>query len=315
MRPFPSLSRLNLLRPPDWRIQRAYEILQQNARASKLHDDNFVVRLKEFLLWRLVAETASDLLHLRIEMPDLFLAFEFHERSEPRLLWVLEARVLAGQAPAAIAAKIGIPPEAVSAYIHAYFDVGERLNCDDFIRQEVLSPLMKNGTSVEYIWKQVAYDHGPAAFEELVSAGNRKKVPAVNAGDADEVFRGLLRHKLTVAVHSLDPASHASTCELLHAYVHLARQQRDDSPELTDIERHVKAMMDSIPWTKSDQRNEVLSPDVAKFDDCAAELRSDELMRVAAGENVVEDILKMKLPPPSRSRDGQGLEDPNSVFE
>jgi hypothetical protein len=59
-------------------------------------------------------------------------------------------------------------------------------------------------------------------------------------------------------------------------------------------------MIKSIPWTRGRTDRDKVNPNVAKYMDCAVELRDHELMAVALGNELPDfaEKMAMKLPPP-----------------
>ena len=84
----------------------------------------------------------------------------------------------------------------------------------------------------------------------------------------------------------------------------LALEQSDaaQDQQRTSHERHVKTMLDSIPWQLGDLDNikDHKPKLIDRFDKMPAELRDDEILRITAGETTPEIVIDWpdKLPPP-----------------
>lgn len=66
------------------------------------------------------------------------------------------------------------------------------------------------------------------------------------------------------------------------------------------ISQHIMAMIAEIPWSVGADGAKISSPDLAELDECAAELRDDELLRVAAGNvkgSEMSQVKEMVIPP------------------
>jgi hypothetical protein len=91
---------------------------------------------------------------------------------DPRARWEVEARVLAGQEPAAIAASLGLSSDAVEAFTRLFFDVGDRLDAVDYLVGFALGHDLDNGIAQDdfgTIVKVIGYNVGPMAVDSLVS--------------------------------------------------------------------------------------------------------------------------------------------------
>jgi hypothetical protein len=96
-----------------------------------------------------------------------------------------------------------------------------------------------------------------------------------------------------------------------HARI-LEIERSEDSQEQarTTIEKHIKAMVDEIPWMHGDKAaKHFAQTPLGIYDEYAAELRDDERLKIAAGETVegLEDLGMQKLPPPRKVESALGL--------
>jgi hypothetical protein len=309
----PALMRWHPFRPPDWRIRRADTVIQEAVRTSRHHDDEHVIAIIAFLERRLTATHPTDLLTLADKMPALFYAFEVHETRQPSLRWLLEARILGRESPGAIAAKIGISPEAVAAYANAFFDVSDRLDRADFISQEVLEPLAIPDASTEYFWKKLAYSQGAAALDEVIANPNRKQTRDDLGTGLQGYTERLWQEKTARAITHFDPESDQIGPQFLRASSRPQKiEPQEDTPKLTDLHRHIMAFIEQVQFPVGDERCVPTATD--KFENTAAELRDEEMMRVRGGENLADekDIESLQLPTPElrrKANPSSGLDD------
>jgi hypothetical protein len=113
-------------RPPDWRARRC-EHLVAEGRCPSRRDDRTV-----WLGWRFLcglARCADELQKERVRRrhPDLATAVALHKSADAFARWVVEARLLAGESFAEIAARTALTAEAVAAYQNLFFDVVDGL--------------------------------------------------------------------------------------------------------------------------------------------------------------------------------------------
>jgi hypothetical protein len=136
-----------------------------------------------FIPSRLAAEWLSDatrtpfptnkattyLKMLGIVVLDAAHALKFSD--DPRARWEIEARVLAGQEPAAIAAGLDVSPDSIEAFEALFFDVSDRLDAVDYLVAFALNPCLCTGIAQDdfgSIVKVTGYDVGPMAVDALV---------------------------------------------------------------------------------------------------------------------------------------------------
>lgn len=159
----------------------------------------------------------------------------------------MEARVLAGQAPADVALKAGVSPPAVAAYEAVFFDVRTRLGATDFVLHTLIGA---PAAAWDYAraWRFFGYVGGPVVLEEVLRmrSGSPPATPGEVAaflfGEAAEALR---RHLAALAQAA--PGGPAGDALLKVAAAGLARR-RDDPRPRTAVEQHILAMVNDIPW-------------------------------------------------------------------
>ncbi len=143
----------NPFRRPDWRSMRA-------TLHRRLRSDEWVKRVRRF--------------RERDEAPrfdkDLFGAHQTHRGPRWRRAEI-QARILAGQVPAAIAARTGVTLSELLAYEQVFFDVRSRLQNTSFIRYDVIAPPplgVYGWNDLERYWNHAAYFRGPKTLDLLI---------------------------------------------------------------------------------------------------------------------------------------------------
>jgi hypothetical protein len=236
-------------------------------------------------------------------MPLLSQAFEIYRDPAGLTRSALEARVLAAEPVDDIARKCAAPVTVVEAYEQAFFDVRDRLKSPDFIGNEVLGPRLRTGGTwtFDLVWKFFGFLGGVRVLDELMDVYNASPRPT-NPGEAatflSEATRTLLSRQLAVAARSLVGDRRAAAALLL-AQARPESQSRGEGATRTVFEQHVEALLKELPWATGADASKV-APAVADVDQAAAELRADEQLRVAAGEQVpeVNALKELRLPPP-----------------
>ncbi len=304
---------LEPLRPADYRYRRAWLLLEHRKRPTRL-DDEKTITLKEFLQRR----RDSTYLNRRLGScaTDRFLreAFSLFENAASQTRWILEARLLANESAETVAKRFGISAEAVSWYASAFYDVQDQLDRTDFILSEIIGRDTVTGSAIGRLWKLVAYIGGSGALTRVLC-------PFAFSNDCDPkaLVRTLLEQKAGVAAYGMNAEANQGA-ELIRAYTKfIATEAKVDAntPNLTDLERHIKAAVDSMPFMVGMEAEKHLSPAIAEYDRGAAELRDDELLRVGAGEILPTEaeIKSLKLPDTQRPGIAGSSEQRRSAFD
>src|SRR5436305_2834151 len=121
------------LRPPDWRWNRAGYRHEEGGRSRRGRDDPWVDRAVRFR--KALARAGGGLGHPKLARTDAALhgACRLRSADDPRPRWEVEARLLAGQGADGVAARTGVPADAVGAYGAVFYDVGGRLGQSDWV--------------------------------------------------------------------------------------------------------------------------------------------------------------------------------------
>ena len=84
--------------------------------------------------------------------------------------------------------------------------------------------------------------------------------------------------------------------------------QEEGSPQNL-FEKHVEAMLQEIPWVVGNREDKTTPPEVAGYDVGAAELRADELQRLASGQEPpdLKSLKELRMPPPRARTQQQSL--------
>jgi hypothetical protein len=330
-------------RPPDWRWRRVLEICDPpgggGPRRSSWQDDIWVVKARYFLLrWR---ACTSDLerCDLYKKMPSLTMAYRLYERDadEPQAL-IVQARLLARQTPEVIAQGLGTFPEAIQWYEAIFFNVTPYLDNRDWINSQVLLPALASRRPfpltpvagpgappppapplreppvaqpfLDGSLKYLAY-FGGALFVDLLIQGVPAGQPLASLGGLpawlDQMQGLILRRRSLQAALQFDVNKYnvMQLFELHAKIIEVENSAEAGEARQTEVDRHVKAMIDSIPWAVGEGgRRVVAGTQLEKYDEGSMELRDDEVQAAARGTldpRTVEGR-PTSLPPP-RPRD------------
>lgn len=314
---YAAYQRYNVFRRPDWRWERVRAICERYptpGRASR-RDDDYVKSAKNFLLrWRRI-DTRADRDQLFFDYPGLFYAHEIYEKShedfEPKAM--MEARLLARQDPGQIAEVLCTRPETVEWYEAMFFNVADRLDSRDWITKHVLLPaIMRNyglggvpdaGAPIvtfnngviarpffDATLKLFAYFGGPHIIDFMLTgfqAGKPLHSPEAMGAWFDSNWANVIKRRSHQASLTFEVNKY-NVMELFATHLQiLAIEKSADNQDLkkTTIERHIEAMVNGIPFTVGDEGEAAAGrTPVGRYDTLAVELRDDDLLRVASGD-------------------------------
>ena len=285
----------NPLRAPNWRWLRAVHIDGGGPKPSKIVDGaagfewiRRVVRLKR--RHAMAANNPTALYNLARLDRDMFWAHSMWADEKAPTRWAIEAYILAGATDEEIAAKVGCEPGVIKAYEAAFFDVREKLGNVNYIVNVVMADAVSRGLSerqYDLLWKLFGYQGGSYVLDALIGKFTNIHKPR-NADEVSEFFQNSainsMRHKAAVAALTVPINTHTQLplLESYVKYVEIERTTENAERSQIGIVQNIGAMLTNLPFkigTKLDSEGEKMVP----FDNKAAELRSDELMIVAAG--------------------------------
>jgi hypothetical protein len=287
-------------RPPNWRWELATD---DSDRPFRRCTDPVVRAARRFWRSRVPCRTEADRRLLAARMPLLSQAFGIYCDPAGLTRSALEARTLAAEPVGDIARKSAVPAAVVEVYEQVFFDIRDRLTSPDFIGNEVLGPRLRTGGPwpFDLVWKFFGFIGGVRVLDELTDvyhAAPRPTNPEEAVTFLSEATRTLLGRQLAAAARSLGGDRRAAA-ELLLAQARPEGQSGDGGAPRTVYEQHIAALLKELPWASGANASKV-APAVAELDRAAAELRADELLRLAAGEQVPEAsaLKELQLPPP-----------------
>jgi hypothetical protein len=297
----------NPMRAPHWRWLRAMQVDAGGMRPSKSIDggDGFTwirraVRLKR--RHALAANRPHALFALARADKELFWAHSIWAEERAPTRWAVEAHILAGESDEEIAKKVGCEPAVVAAYEAVFFNVREKLDQVGYISNVVMGDAVARGlTERQYdlLWKLFGYRGGSHVLDALIgkfSVLAKPQRPEEVSQFFQEAAINSMRHKAAVAALTVPINTHTQL-PLLDAYVkyvEIERTTQNAERAHVGIVQNIGAMLAALPFkvgTKLDSAGDKMVP----FDNNAAELRSDELMVVAAGGKLQNQPLLEEL--------------------
>ena len=334
MKLYEDYQRFNVFRRPDWRLERVLKIIDRLPAPGRCtsRDDQYVKAARTFLLrWRAKASD-EEREELFWENPGLFYAYQIYERTEdePEPAMFMQARLLARQSYEQIAECLSTTPETVDWYEKMFFNVRDRLQNRDWITKHVLLPsIMKNHGVVpakgddsdilpfkdsavakpflDASLKLFAYFGGQYIVDIMITgfqSGKPLVSPDEMAAWFDHHWSMTIRRRSHQAALQFEVNKY-NVMELFSVHTQIMsieKSEESQEQQRTATERHIKAMLDDLPFAVGDDGEKMSrGTAIGEWDKEAAELRDDELLRVSHGEEVTGEVLKA-LPPPRKQK-------------
>lgn len=252
----------NPRRPPDYHWQRAlHRFHKSDGHRGWLQLET--ARAVRFL--RMVAECKSeaDLLALSDAGGLWSCLIEVWMLARERTLLTdeLEARLLAGQDDATIAARIGVTPAVIGWYERLFFNVRPMLHLQAYIMYTVIGCRPDQALSEQppgVAWKLYAYTGGPDVLD-LAITGRCATPEARRRAEAFLIddFQSTLLYKAAVSIRSLDtgdPRVALRICRLKQRYDEVqARRKAVTAGNQIDITRNLEVFFGQLESTLSGQ--------------------------------------------------------------
>ena len=157
----------------------------------------------------------------------LDIAHQIRFGADHRLRLELEARLLSGQHPAAVASHVGAEAGVVEAYGRAFYDVADHLDHPDYIMALAIGSSAYTGLTadqVEVIVKLIAFNIGPLALDAL---GRRLGWPTSFAAATPSALAAALDRKLETLIEVMTlPITDETTPALIRIAARLLEVER-----------------------------------------------------------------------------------------
>ena len=295
-------SRLNPYAPPDRRYRIARICNANGVLPSFYRDDKTTWAIWKFLQKRAASIDVKQRVRLIRSEHSLSVAFRLHHGGMKHLRPLIEAYLLAALDDKSIAERVAAPPEAISWFRLAFYDVHQYLHAPAYVRLHLIRSVDDEGQTVldnHRLWKLLGYALGPNALDQLLGNPGANKETFEGGGLAawfSQETRAVLHSKQFIAASNLTPDDQQHIAILLKMLQQdLRGRPQSEEQSLVNLEQHVSAMLQELPWCKGPE----LTPDsVREWDERPVELNSDEMMLLAAGQKPahLEELKNLKIP-------------------
>jgi hypothetical protein len=300
----PELLISNPLRRPQWRLDRALQLIGHRPRPLRPRrcDDHYV-RIYYRILLDLAAARGNEERQDEIirTYPDAYHAHLLHYSAAAEVRQILEARLLTKEPLAVIAKRLATTPEAIQYYEKIFFNVRDRLAATDWISGIVrgsYNPESRGnsaGTDERgYLLRLVAYYGGVLALDAMISGLSTVQPPQREKDVSAWLETGLRQSVLsqaTAAASVLMPGQ-PNVMQLMTLALKIRSETNKDPEALSDLEERVEKFFTSIKFTIKDG-----SPVTPEFQQRLAESplepRANEAIALANGR--IPESLELDL--------------------
>lgn len=312
----------NPFREPNWRYNRVLELAERQGapgRVSWRTDDDYVKVAKNFVVQynRLPEEERNQLF---ASNPGLYYAYMLNEAPDEEVNCMVQARILAGETDAEIADHICTLPATIEWYEALFFNVRDRLGCQDWIVSTILGPSAERGVkdrSFDFAAKMFGYFGGSLALEVIATGFNIEDRPKGRDQVSDFLDTATmigLKRKSAMAAMTFE-VNKFNVMQLFDTHARLMEMERSADAAgaiQNNYEKNVASLFKEMDWTAGIEGKRPMpgnSP-LRKFRGLAAEPRAEELAQLGKGndDELYEKLSILKLPPPRKVDDATHVE-------
>jgi hypothetical protein len=211
-----SFLQLSPLRRPQWRADRAMQLVERCQRPRRW-DDRFVRMYCRFLNESIAASGDEQrLLLAELNSPDVILAHTLHFGDDRERRHILQARLLTQESFDDIAKRFEVPVGAINCYEKIFFNVCDRLKCHDWMAKIVRGERETRGTIRQdvvteqqraMLYRWFGFYGGPLVLDATILALSPTGL-ATSTGNSvewcDEALRQTIRCKAVTALCALE---------------------------------------------------------------------------------------------------------------
>ena len=223
---------------------------------------------------------------------------------------VVEARILARQTNAEIAARVGTEEDIIDIYEKVFFSVRDRLQYSDYIFQVVMGKTLHASLSTVdnygILWKLFGYAGGPLVLDAI----SRRIVnptwvsrPEETLAFFHDVAVSTMKQRAAVAAATIAVNSHTNMAilESFVKYVEVERMTDGAGKSESQLLNNVSDMLGGLKsaFVVGTRKDTLSLNGYSVFDSSAVELRGEEMLQLAAGGLVADQaaLLSVEYPP------------------
>lgn len=324
--------KFNPFRTPHWRLERVLEMVDRRPTPgrSTRRDDQYVRGLRNFIL-RYRRYDRFSRQRLCAENPGLYYAWLLHERAEDEqeTVFIIQARILAQQTDAEIAAEFNTLHDTILWYEKLFFNVRDRFQAHDWILRRVLVPaVVESKVRMEQESKEegrfrrsplaepffdssikcFGYFGGPLAVDFMLS-GFRRDLRLQSNEDVgpwlNEFIMQGAKRRCAMAVGQFEVNKY-NVMELFGFFgqiLTIEKSAEHEDQARTSIETNVEMMLEQLSFSLGRKgAASVSGTAIEEFDTGPVELRDAELLLLQSGGKVdtLDDLEDVRIPEPRK---------------
>lgn len=285
----------NVRRVPDWRWQRAGEVVDSGGRIVRRRDDALVREACKFRRLLARCQSDEDRLEALDACPELFEAWTIYDAGEDPIehRWELEARLLSGQSLEDISLATGTPINVIRCYEQMFFDVLSRLKHASLIIHSVIGQSVQVGLAerdYDVLWKLFGYFAGPHVLEAImfkfIAPAKVTNATGVRAFmkdfTKDQVF---LKSGVAMATMPINWQTRELLMTLWQSMLAMEAQAGQTSVGSELLKTNIQGLVEAFAWTKYRPGvDPALTGKVAELESNGVRLRASELCQIGFGE-------------------------------
>lgn len=298
------------LRPPDWRWLRVNVYRDASRTMPRSRRDRLTNHLIRFLNDWHACRDQFDKDDLKVEYEELAVAHNMYScETGASSKWELESRLLANEETSSICSKLSLRPETVDIYEKVFFNVKDRLQNRSWIINCVIGRSIHVGLTdrdFDLLWKMYGLFSGKFMLDLVTGKLGLKMQHAGSEAEALSMMReaneaqATMRASTALAVTPINGFTAAPMIQVEQAYRQIAKDAAGvESTQV--IMQKVNGVLSGLPWSvgAGTIKHPVLDI-MGSADSLAAELRVQEMIGVANGDNLL-DIKTLRLPEPEET--------------
>lgn len=302
-------------RPPDWRWQRASELLSSESRVGAPHgrsDDVQVTQAREFKRRLDSCRNDDDHDMLYESFPHAYRAWDLYRGDETPFKMELEARLLTRTAFRNVSEQLGTSITQLKTYESWFFNVKDKLRNKSYIVHQVIGKILSthlkpNDTAA--LWKLYAFFGGPFMLDRIVYTNNPGRAPAKESevdGYLKDEKRSFWELKSSISSRTM-PLSYMDHNNIMTLYLEMMKLEKDTRAFAggsgDSMLENVAAFLIGTPWKR--QGFATIKEDTidAEFDKGPLSIRSASLDELPT-EDQHQDLLATYKYPSRSEKDG-----------
>jgi hypothetical protein len=311
-------SKDNPRRVVNWRYERARSIGEGGHPLSRRYDDDWVHRAVRFRQAFAACDTEIDHAVCAHRYRDIYWAHDIWYTANPDtgnpFKSELESRLLAEDTAENIALRLATTVPVVTAYERLFFNIEERRHNRGYLVHQVLGPAIYLGLQeqdYDIVWKLFALAGGPVALDLMIDGfigGSRPGNPADLTAWLSDMTQDTIRRKALLAA-TLVRVNNFNAIPLIDGFLKLLEIERQAGRGPAGSEallNNVDMMLKSLPIRVGGRVTHVDVPELDRYDDQEAELRSEEMLAVGLGQDIpARRMLERFAFPPPPGRPGE----------